>query len=321
VGIQGYQGIFGIQGLQGLLGNQGLQGLQGPQGFLGSQGFQGSLGNQGNQGITGPTGTSCQIINGANTFVATVCDPNIPNALVVKINGATGATGSGTTGPYNTVDAEALPNLGAGTRNTWDRTKQSLRVGRVNVFPTIWDNNNVGYGSSVIGEDSGASGEYSLATGLQSYAPQRSTQARASGSFTSIGDVQFLEYYLRGQVTSGGSGITILSTDGLLDYPLAPISTSWTFQINVTGRSAIDGLYHSQQIVGGCDCSSAGVLTIAVPTTLYVSTFGVTPSAVVLSATANQFQINCTSGRDVINNIIPSKWYATLTISQVTKAT
>ena len=309
-GNQGFQGpANGAQGNQGNQGNQGEQGNQGNQGEQGPQGFQGSgsQGSQGPQGSQGSQSDSCFIINGAGNFRATVCEENFPNALVVKTNALSDQ--------YVAIEGLSIPDLGAGTRKVWNKTTQSFRVGKVSNL--LWDAANTGYGSHAFGEDVGAVGPYSFATGLHALALQQGEWARASGAFSITGDAQTMMMHIRGANTSQSNTID-LATDGSLDYPQVSSSSAWTFQLNIIGKAGITpSVYHSQIIIGSCDRDGNGNLIIDSPTSLYTKTFGAPASSVsLLVNNPDEFLVRCFAGT-VGGNQPPTKWYATLTISQV----
>ena len=96
--------------------------------------------------------TIAATLNG--TPLATVCDQIIPTGLVTRGDGR------------NLIGAlaENVPDLGGGSRLTWDRNRSALRAGTVDADQ--WDAGNVGNASTAVGTNNIASGENSFASGI-----------------------------------------------------------------------------------------------------------------------------------------------------------
>jgi hypothetical protein len=83
-----------------------------------------------------------------------------PPADRLAVDSAGGLVASGT------ANAGAIPAEGAGVRMMWFPGRWAFRAGRVvDAGSTNWDLNNIGLGSAAFGENTQASGRYSLAAG------------------------------------------------------------------------------------------------------------------------------------------------------------
>jgi hypothetical protein len=79
-----------------------------------------------------------------------------------------------------------LPATGAGVRLMWFPSRYALRAGKVGSFgATYWDVASVGLGSAAFGENTRASGDYSMAAGLATTASGEAAAAFGNGSTAS----------------------------------------------------------------------------------------------------------------------------------------
>jgi len=245
----------------------------------------GPRGPQGPQGPYGPQGSnasSCTLVNDTATVFATVCDPVISNGLVVKTNAVSDQ--------YISAQAVSIPDLGAGTRMTFDKTKAAFRVGTVT--GTEWNTASVGQASFAANLNTIASGANSNAFGFSTTASGFGSHAEGGGT-TASGQYAHAE----GNTTtapgfnSHAEGNTTTSS-GTSSHAEGSGSTASGFGSHAEGGgTTASGQYaHSEgntTLASGFNSHAEGITTTSSGTTSHAEGVGSTASGVGAHAEGN----------------------------------
>ena len=161
------------------------------------------------------------------------------------------------------------------------------------------------------GQENVADASYATAAGFRAKASRYGQNAHASGYFAAVGDAQTSVHVVRRSTSNGTATEMFLDGDGATARMSIPSGSTWTFWVQVTGRSST-GKYAGYRIEGVIE-NDGGATTIYGATTTVLAEEESSWNAEALADDGNNALIIKVTGQSSTN----IRWVATVRTTEV----